>query len=150
MRRLTVFYDPSCGLCSQVRDWLKWQPAYIPLALIPAGSAQAKRLCPAAETVARGDLLVVGDDGSAWRGDHAWIVCLWALRQYRNLSYRLASPVLLPLARQAFHAISHQRARISEIFGLQSENEIADRLRQSPLLFEAACRVGPPLGRHDD
>jgi hypothetical protein len=29
--------------------------------------------------------------GEVWLGNHAWIVCLWALRDYRDLAFRLTS-----------------------------------------------------------
>ena len=47
-----------------------------------------------------GDVTVVADTGAVYRGDSAWLVCLWALDGYRGLALRLATPRLRPLARR--------------------------------------------------
>jgi predicted DCC family thiol-disulfide oxidoreductase YuxK len=60
---------------------------------------------------------VISDAGEAWFGDRAWIIVLWALREYRGCAGKLASPLLLPLARQAFAAISRNRTVFSRWLG---------------------------------
>jgi len=40
-------------------------------------------------------LLVISDEGAVYRGAHAWIMCLWALENYREHAQRLAHPALL-------------------------------------------------------
>jgi len=140
MRHLNVLYDPACGLCTHVKEWLQRQPAYVPLFLIPAGSPQALKLFPGLDQLVGDDeLVVVNDRGGVYVGNHAWIMCLWALRDYRRWALRLATPALLPVARQAFDVLSSQRALVSRIFGLASEREMADRLRKVPA---PSCRVG--------
>jgi len=140
MRHLNVLYDPACGLCTHVKEWLQRQPVYVPLFLIPAGSPQALKLFPGlAQLVGDDELVVVNDRGRVYVGNHAWIMCLWALRDYRRWAFRLATPALLPVARQAFDVLSSQRALVSRIFGLASEREMADRLRKVPA---PSCRIG--------
>ena len=147
MKYLTVFYDPACGLCTRVRDWLKRQAVYVPLILVAQGSPQAGLICPELKTGFYDDqLIVVSDNGSAYVGNHAWIMCLWALRDYRRLAMRLANPVLLPLARQAFEAVSGNRSRLSRLFALKTEEDMAHELGQ---MGQPVCEAGP-LGRHDD
>ena len=46
VRRLTVLYDAECSLCTFLRDWLVRQPQWVPLELVPAGSAEARRRFP--------------------------------------------------------------------------------------------------------
>lgn len=46
--------------------------------------------------------MVIGDNGGVYFGDHAWIMCLYALREYRATAKRLSSPMLQVLAREAF------------------------------------------------
>lgn len=41
----------------------------------------------------------MGDDGSLWQGAGAWVILLWALREYREWSLRLASPAMQQIAR---------------------------------------------------
>ena len=55
------------------------------------------------------DLVVVADSGEVWAGDSAWLMVLWALADYRQWSYRLASPMLLPTARTLFAKLSEYR-----------------------------------------
>ncbi|GAA4722542.1 hypothetical protein GCM10023350_00830 [Nocardioides endophyticus] len=99
---LTVLTDPDCPLCRRFSDWLARQPLLVPLALVPAGSPEARRLFPTLDHDATlADLTVVGDDGSVWTHEHAWVMCLWATRRHRVMAERLAQPHLLPLARGA-------------------------------------------------
>ncbi|HLJ47275.1 MAG TPA: DCC1-like thiol-disulfide oxidoreductase family protein [Bryobacteraceae bacterium] len=127
MRCLYVLYDPACGLCTYIRGWLQRQNAYLPLRLVAAGSPEARQMFP---TLGTHELAVVADTGQAWIGDHAWIMCLWALRDYRVWSIRLARPSLLPFARQAFASVSRNRDALSQLLGLRSESEVQDRLRE--------------------
>ena len=131
MRRLFILYDPRCGLCSWARRWLARQPAYIDLTFVPAGTELALRLFPGLTREGEvEELVVVSDDGAVYRDSRAWIMSLYALEDYREWAQRLAHPLLLPLARQAFALISRQRRRISRWLDLASEVEIAETLRR--------------------
>src|SRR5580700_11473694 len=108
MRYLTVIYDPDCGLCSRIGTWLLAQPKLLGLRTAPSSSLP--RIYP--ELAARGfqdELIVVSDDGRVYLGDHAWLMCLYALRDYRSWAKRLSQPALLPLARAAFAILSANR-----------------------------------------
>ena len=132
MEKLYVLYDARCGLCSWAKRWLMQQPAIVPLSFIPAGSVLAGRLFPG--LCQPGDpeeeLVVVSDEGGVYREGNAWIMCLFALEEYRDWANRLAHPLLRPLARQGFALLSGQRSRISRWLSLASENEIAETLRR--------------------
>lgn len=107
---LTVLYDAQCPLCTRFRDWLEAQALLLPVHLVPAGSAQAHGLFPTldhARTLE--EITVVGDDGSVWTQEHAWVMCLWATRAHRGLAERLARPQWLPLARGAAHSAAGLR-----------------------------------------
>ncbi len=132
MQQLYVLYDSRCGLCSWARRWLIQQPALIPLSFIPAGSALAERLFPglSAPGEPAAELVVVSDEGAVYRQDSAWIMCLFALEEYRDWANRLAHPLLRPFAREGFMLLSRQRSRISRWLGLASEYEIAETIRQ--------------------
>lgn len=127
LKRLWVIYDSKCGFCSRVKDWIAAQPARVPLELLAADSAEAQRRFP---QLPAGELAVIGDTGEVWLGNRAWLVCLWALRDYRDWAVRLSSPVMMPVARQVFGAISVNRAAISKVLGLASEQEIVRQLRE--------------------
>src|SRR5947209_8036605 len=61
---------------------LATEPALIPLLPLAAQSPEAARLFPGHAPGA--ELAVVSDEGAVWLGDHAWIMCLYALRNYRD------------------------------------------------------------------
>jgi hypothetical protein len=62
--------------------------------------------------------------------NHAWLVCLWALRDYRNLAFRLTSPMLSAMAREAFFLVSKNRKALSAILNLRSAHEVQNELRK--------------------
>jgi len=130
MKSLTVLYDPHCGLCTEVRDWLRAQRTYIPLRLVASDSDLSRREFP---DLPKGELAVVSDSGEVWIGDHAFIMCLWALRAFRPWATRLASPFLRPMARQAFELLSHNRGTVSALLHLKSEAELKKRLSEVSL-----------------
>ncbi|MEO8027287.1 MAG: DCC1-like thiol-disulfide oxidoreductase family protein [Bryobacteraceae bacterium] len=121
LKTLWVVYDPACGLCCMVRDWMERQPAFLDLRLVAAGSEEVLRRFP---QLPPGELAVVGDTGEVWLGNRAWIICLWALREYRDWAIRLSSPMLLPLARQAFTVLSRNRADVSKMLARRSEYQL--------------------------
>jgi predicted DCC family thiol-disulfide oxidoreductase YuxK len=148
MNRLYVLYDTTCGLCSSVRDWAQQQPQLIAMTFVAANSPQASVLFP---TLSRPgappeELVVVDDGGGFYREGHAWIMCLYALAEYRHLSLRLASPTLLPLARKAFSFLSKRRGALSELLGMNTDRQIATRLEQESSI---SCSPSAPAARYD-
>jgi hypothetical protein len=61
-------------------------------------------------------LVVVADDGRVWAGSAAFLMCLWALCEWREWSYRLSGPSFAPLAQRFFQMISAERQRIAALF----------------------------------
>ncbi|MET8283697.1 thiol-disulfide oxidoreductase DCC family protein [Streptomyces sp. NPDC048448] len=111
VRGLTVLYDAQCSLCAFLRDWLAKQSQLVPLRLVPAASYEARGLFPALDHRATLDeITVVGDAGQVYQGAAAWVVCLWALREYRSLAHRLSTPAGALLARGALLAAAKWRA----------------------------------------
>jgi predicted DCC family thiol-disulfide oxidoreductase YuxK len=108
MKKITVYYDARCGLCCAVRTWLARQRQLVTIECVPATE-------PGAE------LMVIADTGEIWEGDSAWIIVLWALRDYRQWAKRLASPSMLPLARTMFARLSEYRGTLSCSLGLAPE-----------------------------
>jgi predicted DCC family thiol-disulfide oxidoreductase YuxK len=109
MRQLTVLYDADCGLCTRLAAWLVKQEQLIRLRVVP--KTQASRVHPALAPT--DELVVVSDEGGVYLGDHAWLVCLHALRHYRSLATRLSRPALRTLASRAFKVLSANRHTIS-------------------------------------
>jgi predicted DCC family thiol-disulfide oxidoreductase YuxK len=102
LERLTVLYDPGCRLCAFISNWLPRQRQLVPLDLVPVGSDRARRLFPELDHAATTrEVTVVGDGGQVYRGDSAWLVCLWALSEFRPLSHTFALPRNRRMARAA-------------------------------------------------
>ena len=115
-RRLTVVYDDDCELCRRCSTWLRFQPTYVPLDVVAVSAA---RLDPRYAGVPwlGAELVVVDSRGRIWVGAAAFIVCLWATRDWREWSYRISGPAFAPLAERFFHAISSHRGRIGAFLG---------------------------------
>ena len=111
-RRLVVVYDETCELCRRCHDWLAQQPTYVPLDFLAAGSAQARARYGGLPWLGS-ELVVVDEEGAAWVGPAAFVMCLWATRQWREWSYRLSGGALAPLAQRFFHHLTARRGAIS-------------------------------------
>jgi predicted DCC family thiol-disulfide oxidoreductase YuxK len=130
--RLYVLYDSSCGLCSYLVPWMSDQPAACELKFVAAGSEEARRRFPEFRSAHRPEeLVVISDEGAVYRGDSAYIVCLYALHSYRSVAIRLARPTFRPLARKVFALISTNRLRLSELMGLHPDDALARTISES-------------------
>ena len=125
MRRLTVLYDASCGFCFRCCEWLERQPQLVALDFVAARSVEAQARFPGLRPGAADELVAVSDDGGVYRGERAYILCLYALRDYRAWSYRFAEPSLRPFVRRAFDWLSQNRKDLSKLVGLASRGEVA-------------------------
>lgn len=111
VHRLTVLHDPGCPLCRHLSEWLRRQPQYVPLEFVAVGSDEAGRRFPGVDRAAAyREITVIADGGQVWTGHHAFVTCLWALREYRPLAHRLSTPAGLPFARGAALAAAKYRA----------------------------------------
>ena len=120
MRGLTVLFDQDCALCRRARVWMGRQATLLPLQFVPAGSVAARRLFPALDHEATlEDLTVVGDRGEIYRGAKAWLLCLWALRDYREMAIRWSEPGRMEYARRFVAWVSKNRFRMSWLIGFQ-------------------------------
>ena len=147
MKTLYVLYDAKCELCRRVRVWLQGQPTFVPLAFVPLQSPELEERFPGITALepAR-QILVVADSGEVWRGADAWIMCLWALREFREWSQRLASPLLRPFAMRVCDMVSRNRYRFSQWFQRTGAQEIANTLAaqestQAAHLCDTGCSL---------
>jgi hypothetical protein len=91
------------------------QPAFVPLVFIAFQSDEARRRFTGVDALQPGEqLLVISDESAVYRGAHAWIMCLWALENYREHAQRLSHPVLLPLAKAVCELLSRNRFFLSD------------------------------------
>jgi predicted DCC family thiol-disulfide oxidoreductase YuxK len=140
MNTLTLFYDARCGLCSQARQWLSGQPAYVRLEFLPYDSPEAAVRLPGIRHLqADQEILVMADTGEVWQGAGAWVVCLWALREYRVWSSRLASPAMQGIARRIVHLVSQNRLKLSSLLRLKGDAVLLALPEVRPA--HTACRI---------
>jgi predicted DCC family thiol-disulfide oxidoreductase YuxK len=123
--KLYVLYDHGCGLCSHLVQWMSQQHSSCEVHYVAAGSTHARRLFPKLLSPARPEeLVVVSGEGVVYRGDDAFIMCLYALDAYRSLAVRVSRPAFRPLARRLFSMISTNRLRLSDFLGLRSDEAL--------------------------
>jgi predicted DCC family thiol-disulfide oxidoreductase YuxK len=88
---LTVLYDERCAVCRRTAAWLAGQDQLVPLVFVPAASRAARERFPALDhSSTLGVVTVVTDRGLVYRGEHAWVMCLWCLTATRSLALDLA------------------------------------------------------------
>jgi predicted DCC family thiol-disulfide oxidoreductase YuxK len=124
---ITIIYDAACGLCTRTKEWILQQAPCVEIGFVATGSPEARRRFP---QLPAEELAVIANTGEVWLGNHAWIICLWALREYRELACRLSSPLLLGMAREAFAVVSKNRSAVARMLSLRSEREIEQQLRE--------------------
>ena len=145
MQKLYVLYDPKCELCRRLKDWLVEQRSWIGLEVVPAGSPTARKMFPQLEQIAgQNDLAVISDEGAVYLNDRAWIMVLYALEEYRDWAARLTHPLLMPLARQAYAALSRNRHLLSRWLSSTDPEQIAAELRNVVLEPCALPEVSMP------
>ncbi len=147
MKRLYVLFDAQCELCVRCRNWLMKQPAFVPLLFIAFQSTDAQRWFPGIGALQPNEqLLVISEDGSVYRGPHAWIMCLWALQNYREHAQRMAHPILLPFARIVCELLSRNRFFLSDALFRQEPQNTARLLTAHHPRQQASCSTtGAPL-----
>lgn len=121
MDRLTVLYDARCELCCAARDWLSKQETHVPIELVAAGSEEARSRFPELDHHDTcGRLTAVGDDGSVFHDDKAWLVSLWATRRYMHWAARLAAPGVRAATKGVTSWIGRHRASLGPFARLLS------------------------------
>ena len=130
MTKLFVLYDPDCGLCEAVRGWMLDQRSSLQIEVIARESPRALTLFPDIHPQPD-ELVVVDDEGGVYRGDSAFIICLYALDAYRAWAFRLSSPILRPFARRAFEMLSKNRKKISDLLAMANDEVIAHELSRT-------------------
>jgi predicted DCC family thiol-disulfide oxidoreductase YuxK len=134
MQKLYVLYDPKCELCCRLKNWILVQRSWIGIAVLEQGSEKARRLFPELDGIAtKDDLAVISDEGAVYVNDRAWIMVIYAMVEYHDWAMRLTDPRLMPLARQAFAALSTNCHWISSLLDSDNTEAIAGELRKVEL-----------------
>jgi len=133
MTALTILYDADCVLCRNCRAFMEQQPAHVTIEWVPCASREALEHYGSIPWLGA-ELVVVADDGRVWVGAAAFLMCLWALREWREWSYRLATPALAPFAERLFRGLSAKRHRIGAWFSHSPCTDGSCTLPRAPAL----------------
>lgn len=88
---LTVLYDERCTVCRRTAAWLAAQDQLVPLVFVPAAGRAAREQFPDLDhSSTLGVVTVITDRGLVYRGEQAWVMCLWCLTATRSLALDLA------------------------------------------------------------
>ena len=90
------------------------------------------------------EIVVMSDTGDVWQGAAAWVMCLWALEEYRAWSARLATPSMQAIARTVVHWISSHRIGLSRLMGFKSDADLQEAARSAVITSATTCTL-----RHD-
>jgi predicted DCC family thiol-disulfide oxidoreductase YuxK len=142
--KITVLFDAKCGFCCRCRDWMLSQSRFLDVEFMPKESIWARVRFPSIDC-ANDELVVIDDEGGIYRGPPAFLMCLYALVEYRAWSLRLSTPALMPLARRGFELVCTRRHHINEWLGLETDEEVAAQLQQTVGPGAPRC-VGTSIG----
>lgn len=127
-----IFYDDTCGFCCRCAEWLRAQPTYVPVAVLPASQLPVGK-GPKAE------LVVIDRDGGVYRDTDAWLMTLWLLRGWRPWALRLAKGDRT-LARKLVELAGSWRHGLNSLFRLTSEADLLAKLEVIPA--SEGCEAG--------
>jgi predicted DCC family thiol-disulfide oxidoreductase YuxK len=142
MDQLIVLYDQDCGLCCRVRRMLEAEPQYVPIEFLASVCEEARSRYPT--LAGQGELVAIDDAGGVYEGTDAYLITMYCSERFRPLSLRLGSPLLKPLARQAFAALGHSRRVLSGLLGWRSDSDLARELGREHVI---ACEGASALRR---
>lgn len=131
-----IFYDDACGFCCRCAEWLKAQPTFVPVSVLPASQLPV-------EKGEKAELVVIDSAGGVYRDTDAWLMTLWLLTEWRRWSVRLARGDR-SLARKVVELAGSWRHGLSRLFALQSDVDLRRELEvlpESPSCHEGACEL---------
>ncbi len=109
IKSMTVLYDSDCAFCCRSRIWILSQIHRLPIQFIPINSDLLKERFPKLPAGHLDELVVITDSGNIYYKEKAFVMCLYALAEYYEWSFKLAQPAFLPLVRNAYKVISKYR-----------------------------------------
>lgn len=113
MRHLTVLFDANCSICRRTSGWLERQTQLVPLRFVAAGSEAARSLFPDLDhDSSLLELMVIDDRGYVFQGGKAWVMCLWALEDYRSMAVTMSAPAAMRLGKRLVSSVSAVRHKL--------------------------------------
>ncbi len=72
---------------------------------------------------------------------------MWATKEYRLWSHRLASPVFRPVMKTIVHLVSENRLGLSRMMKMYSERELAEMWKREEAICGTECGLGQEVAR---
>ncbi|HEX5791291.1 MAG TPA: DCC1-like thiol-disulfide oxidoreductase family protein [Luteolibacter sp.] len=137
---IEVFYDGRCGMCCLFAEWLGREPHVFRVKLIAYQSPEAERVFPGLGALdpAR-EMVVRTSEGDIHRGAEAWVWCLSSCARHQDFARRLASPLMLPVAKRACRLLAAKRMTLSKALFRKKDREVRAELHR---MDEGGCRDG--------
>ncbi len=131
---LKLFYDPYCGLCRDFKKWVEDHPAYFPVSFVPYNSEEALKIFPRLYEYRGDEEIIALSDHGYYQGAEAWIMTLYALKDYREIAMKFAHPAMIKKVKPFCHWVSKNRKKISSVLEwFESEEEVVS--------CEGNCRI---------
>jgi len=100
VRAMTVLYDPDCPVCRASKRWMLLHRPLIDVRFVAVNSRLAHQRFPQLDLAACvREITVVTDTGHVYRGEAAFVMCLWSLRRTRSLALQMARGHRAPILR---------------------------------------------------
>lgn len=126
-----VYYDGECGMCRQFASWLKNQPHYYVVKLLPYQSKEAAAIFPELKRYHPEKQMVVRTSTKeVFQGAQSWVICLHACKDHRAKALKMRSPLLMPLAAKLCKVMATHRYKISKLFFQRTEQEVAQDMEK--------------------
>ena len=85
-----VLYDAECGLCQRVRKWAMEQETLIPLEFLALQTSDlGERFVGIEAYHPEDEVVVVSDTGDLYQGAAAWIMVMYAMREFRSWAFTM-------------------------------------------------------------
>jgi predicted DCC family thiol-disulfide oxidoreductase YuxK len=119
---LTVLYDDHCPFCVWCKQWLERSTQLVPLRLLSCHDPIAKQWSHPNVPIGN-ELVVVADDGFAWTGPAAFLMCMWALDAWRPLAWLFVPVWTRWISDLAFLLVTANRVGLGRLLGLPTCKE---------------------------
>jgi len=127
--RMSVYYDEQCAFCRYCVQWLLKQAKFIEIDFYLFPQLQDKLGKEKYHQWFNDEKeLVVIYDNAIFKHNKALLMCLYALIDYREWSYRLSSPALLPRVKNVYNFISASRYKLSILLRLSDDKKVSNVL----------------------
>ena len=109
IQAITVLYDSECAFCRRCRKWILSQHKRMPIEFMSIHSPDLDQKYPALSKNKLDQLVVITDRGDVYYKDKAFVICLYALSEYYEWSFKLSEPMFLPMVRKVYQIVSRYR-----------------------------------------